>query len=179
MIRSIKASALAALVTLVALPRHASAQHTITTYNLAGGIALPTGNYGDFNESGFSLIGGLGMAMPASPLRFRGEAAYSQFNHKAPFNQSSRAGGFTGNAIYDLSVGSGAMFTPYAIGGIGLYGTRDFDEDNTQWNVGWNLGGGIRFPLTGFSVYVEARYHSVSRSNVNASFAPIVFGVAF
>ena len=179
MSRSIRASVFAALAALIALPRLASAQGTLTTYNLAGGIALPTGNYGNFNESGFSLIGGLGLAMPASPLRFRGEASYSQFNHKAPFNQSSRAGAFTGNAIYDLVMGPGTPFTPYAIGGIGLYGTRDFDDQDSQWNVGWNLGGGVRFPLTGFSVYVEARYHSVSRSSVNASFAPIVFGVAF
>jgi opacity protein-like surface antigen len=176
MSRTLKASVFVALVAVIALPRLASAQRSVTTYNVAGGVALPTGSYGDFNDSGFSLMGGLGMAMPASPLRFRGEASYSQFNHKA-FNQSSRAGSFTANAIYDLSMGPGSPFTPYGIGGIGLYGTRDFDDEDSQWNFGWNIGGGVRFPLTGFSVYVEARYHSVS--NVDVSFAPIVFGISF
>jgi opacity protein-like surface antigen len=177
MTRSLRAGALIALGTLISLPHLATAQGTVATYNLAGGIALPTGSYGDFNDSGFSLIGGIGMAMPGSPLRFRGEASYSQFNHKAPFDQSSRAGSFTGNAVYDFSMGPGTTFTPYAIGGIGFYGTRDFDNQDSQWNFGWNLGGGVRFPLTGFSVYVEARYHSVS--NVDVHYAPIVFGVTF
>jgi opacity protein-like surface antigen len=176
MSRSIRAVALLTLSALIIGPRAASAQRTITTYNLAAGGALPTGSYGDFNETGFALAGGLGLAMPASPIRFRVEAAYNQFNHKSPFNESSRAGGFTGNAIYDFSSGRGSP-TPYAIGGIGLYGTRNFDDQNTAWNAGWNLGGGIRFPLTGFSVYVEARYHSISSADV--SFAPITFGIVF
>jgi opacity protein-like surface antigen len=177
MSRSLRVGATIALATLIAIPGLATGQGTVTTYNLAGGIALPTGSYGDFNESGFSLIGGLGLAMPGTPLRFRGEASYSQFNHKSPFNNSSRAGGFTGNAVYDFAMGPGAPVTPYAIGGIGFYGTRNFDNQDNVWNVGWNLGGGLRFPLTGFSVYVEARYHSVSSADV--SFAPIVFGVSF
>jgi opacity protein-like surface antigen len=178
MSRFIRAAALFTLGALIVGPRAASAQRTITTYNLAAGGALPTGAFGDVHETGFALIGGLGFAMPASPIRFRAEASYNQFNHKEPFADvsSSRAGGFTGNAIYDFPSGRGSP-TPYAIGGVGLYGTRDFDDADTQWNVGWNLGGGIRFPLTGFSVYVEARYHSVSSANV--SFTPITFGVVF
>jgi hypothetical protein len=177
MSRSIRAGALLALAAILTVPRVATAQGTVTTYNLAGGVALPTGSFGEGNESGFSLIGGLGLTAPGSPLRFRAEAAYNQFNHKGPVGQSSRAGGFTGNAVYDLVLGPGASFTPYGIGGIGLYGTRDFDNAPTQWNAGWNIGGGIRFPLTGFSVYVESRYHSVSSAAV--SFAPITFGVVF
>jgi opacity protein-like surface antigen len=176
MSRCIRAAALLALGAFIIGPHVAGAQGTITNYNLAAGGALPTGSYGDFNETGFSLAGGLGFAMPASPIRFRLEAAYNQFNHKSPFTESSRAGGFTGNAIYDFSSGRGSP-TPYAIGGIGLYGTRDFDNQDTQWNVGWNLGGGIRFPLTGFSVYVEARYHAIS--SVDVSFTPITFGIVF
>lgn len=176
MSHSLRVSAFLALAAVFVLPRASTAQRTTTTYNLAGGISLPTGSYGDFNESGFALVGGLGFAAPASPLRFRVEAAYNQFNHKRPFPESSRAGGFTGNGIYDFAMGPGTP-TPYAIGGIGFYGTRDSDNQDSQWNVGWNLGGGIRFPLTGFSVYVEARYHSVSSVDVN--FAPIVFGVVF
>src|SRR5262249_5372049 len=143
----------------------------------AAGFALPTGDYGDFNQGGFAFIGGLGISAPGTPIRFRAEAAYNQFNHKDPLDGSSRAGGFTGNAVYDFPMGPGSGFTPYAIGGVGMYGTRDFDDEDTQWNFGWNIGGGIRFPLTGFSVYVEARYHSVSSADV--SLAPIVFGISF
>lgn len=172
MSRSFRIGAALALAALGFVPSLASAQ--TTTYNLAAGWSMPTGDFGDFNDAGFALIGGLGFAMPGSPIRFRAEGLYNQFNHKRS-DESSRAGGFTGNALYDFAMGPGTPFTPYAIGGIGLYGTRLFDEESTAWNVGWNIGGGIKFPLTGFSVYVEARYHSVNDVN----FAPIVFGVVF
>lgn len=175
MIRMLRVAAAFALATLF-VPKSATAQGT-TTYNLAAGWALPTGDFSDFNEYGFSLIGGLGFAMPGSPVRFRAEGLYNQFNHPSPSNQSSRAGGFTGNALYDFSMGPGTPFTPYAIGGVGLYGTRFNDNAGTDWNVGWNIGGGVKFPLSGFSVYAEVRYHSVS--SVDVSYVPIVFGVIF
>jgi len=179
MLRSIRAGVAIALVFLTIGPHHAAAQGARSTFNFAAGWAVPTGDFGSFNQSGFALVGGLGISAAGSPIRFRGEASYNQFNHKDtdPFGGSSRAGGFTGNAIFDFPVSRGSGFTPYAIGGIGLYGTKQDDFENTAWDVGWNLGGGIRFPLTGFSVYVEARYHSVS--NADVSLAPIVFGVQF
>jgi opacity protein-like surface antigen len=177
MSRSLNACAAFALAAALLSPTVAHAQGNANTFNLAGGWSVPTGSFGDFNSAGFALIGGLGFGATGSPIRIRAEAAYNQFNHPSPSNQSSRAGGFTGNAVYDFPMGPGAQFTPYGIGGIGFYGARFSDNGDTQWNVGWNLGGGVRFPLTGFSVYVEARYHSVS--SVDVSFAPIVFGVVF
>lgn len=165
-----------AVALLAFIPNAARAQTSGSTFNVAGGYSLPTGDFSDFNDAGFALIGGLGVAPSGSPIHFRGEAFYNQFNHKSS-NQTSRAGGFTANAVYDFAVSRGTPFTPYAIGGIGLYGTRIFDDVDSQWNAGWNLGLGLRFPLTGFSVYVEGRYHSVSSADV--AFAPIVFGVTF
>ncbi len=164
-----------AVAVVALLPAAANAQ-TGNSFNFAAGYSLPTGSFSDFNDAGFSLIGGLGFGAAATPIRFRGEAFYNQFNHKNN-NETTRAGGFTGNAVYDFAVSRGTPFTPYAIGGIGLYGTRFFDDEDSQWNVGWNLGVGFRFPLTGFSVYVEGRYHSVS--SVDVAFAPLVFGVTF
>ncbi|MGH7618121.1 MAG: outer membrane protein [Gemmatimonadaceae bacterium] len=175
MSRSFRAAA--PLLALMLVPAFARAQGSGPTYNFAAGWALPTGSFGDFNDSGFGLTAGITFPAPGSPIRLRAEAAYNQFNHSQPLDQSSRAGGFTGNAVYDFSMGPGAQFTPYAIGGVGFYGTRFSDNGATDWNFGWNLGGGVRFPLSGFSVYVEARYHSIS--SVDVSFAPIVFGVSF
>jgi opacity protein-like surface antigen len=177
MSRSLHARVAFVLTALFFSPALARAQGAGTTYNLAGGWSLPTGSFGNFNDAGFALIGGLGFGAPGSPIRIRAEAAYNQFNHSSPSNESSRTGGFTGNAVYDFPMGPGAQFTPYGIGGLGFYGTRLFDNADTQWNIGWNIGGGVKFPLSGFSVYVEARYHSVS--SVDVGFAPIVFGVVF
>ena len=149
------------------------------TFNLAAGLALANGNFGDRNDAGYSLIVGIGAKPLASALSFRAEGIYSEYNQNFE-NGKARAGGITGNAIYEFSMGSGVMLTPYAIGGVGYYSTREplrnFNVES-QTNIGWNLGGGVRFPLTGFSAYVEARYHSVG--NVGIQFAPIVFGLAF
>ena len=59
----------------------------------------------------------------------------------------------------------------YLIGGLGTYDT------GSHWDTGFNLGGGFRFPLTGFSAYIEARYHSVAGGDLK--FVPVVFGLAF
>jgi len=160
---------------LMAAPVAAIAQSI--SLNLAGGLALPTGSFGDINDAGYTLAAGLGMGAPAMPLRFRAEVMFDEFNHKSPISGTSRAAGVTGNAIYDFSVAPGGPLTPYAIGGIGFYSTRVANGASSDTNLGWNLGGGLRIPLSGFSTYVEARYHSVS--SVSVAFLPIVFGISF
>ena len=73
------------------------------------------------------------------------------------------------------SRGSGSNL--YFIGGIGYYNTRIVPLRFSDSNAGWNVGGGFKFPLTGFSAYVEARYHSIANTEVR--FVPISFGLLF
>src|SRR5262245_42914468 len=163
---------------LVMLPAAAVAQVGTTTHlNGAAGMSLSTGTYGDRNDAGYSLLFGLGMSQAVSPLSFRVEGMYNEFQEKFDGGKS-HAAAITANAIYDFSPGPKSQFVPYAIGGIGYYSTGEpFYDFENQSNMGWNIGGGVRFPLTGFSAYVEARYHSVN--NVDTHFAPIVFGLIF
>jgi opacity protein-like surface antigen len=66
----------------------------------------------------------------------------------------------------------------YGIGGVGYYSSKEPAFDlSSQSNFGWNVGGGFRFPLTGFSAYVEARYHRIS--NADISMVPVSFGLIF
>ena len=168
-----------------------------TTFNLAGGLAIPTGDFGDFHESGYTLIAGIGLTQRASPIAFRAEGIYNEFNRKSSVlgNGNSRAGGITGNATYDFRLASGA-FTPYVIGGIGFFSTR-FGGGDSDTNVGWNVGGGLRFPLSGFSAYFEARYHYIwgpkasslvpggilppgtEDRSANGQYFPVTFGIRF
>jgi outer membrane protein with beta-barrel domain len=176
-------TALAALLTIAAstivAPRSADAQKSHTTFNVAAGLSLATGRFGEDNDAGYNITAGLGIAQPGSPIGFRAEALYNQFNEKGTDN-ASHAGGVTLDAVYDLIPATtrqpGSL---YAIGGIGYYNTREpfFDHEQNQTNFGWNVGGGFRFPLSGFSAYVEARYHAVS--NVDVKFVPITFGLVF
>lgn len=153
---------------------------TTATFNAFAGLSLATGNFGDRNDAGYAVGLGFGFRQGLSPLAFRAEGIYDEFNQNSPGTSKSHASAITGNAIYEFLMGPTNAFVPYAIGGIGYYNSREpsplFDIESES-NFGWNLGGGVRFPLSGFSVYAEARYHSVSNSGVQ--FAPIVFGVSF
>jgi hypothetical protein len=156
--------------------RPASAQSNKTTLHIAAGAALPTGNFGDHADVGYNLTVGLGVTQRGSPLGLRFEGTYNEFNESG---SKAHAGGGIANLEYDLSAGSRTMNTLYLIGGLGYYQIREpfFLGSRTRNEIGWNVGGGFRFPLTGFSAYVEARYHTVSNSEVR--FVPITFGLMF
>jgi opacity protein-like surface antigen len=169
------ASALA-FVAAVSLPATTRAQSA--NFSLAGGFSLANGDFGRRNDAGYSIGVGIGMTQAGSPLSFRADGIYNEFT--SHFNEEkSQAGGIIASALYDF-VMKDASFVPYAIGGVGLYSTKEpsLFNDQSQTNVGWSLGAGIRFPLTGFSAYIESRYHSVS-SSPGVAFAPVVFGLRF
>lgn len=165
-------------ITLVAAPMLARAQSNSTHFNLAAGLTLPTGAFGDRNDAGYNVIVGLGMKQRGSSLGFRAEGIYNEFNEHGT-GDKSHAGGITANAIYDLTTNSRTNTSSlYIIGGVGYYSTREsFFSSESQTNIGWNVGGGFEFPLSGFSAYVEARYHTVSNTVVR--FVPISFGLVF
>jgi opacity protein-like surface antigen len=154
------------------------AQSNAVHFNLAAGVTLPTGQFGDRNDVGYHLTGGVGVKQPGALLGFRAEGMYNGFNEKVT-NDNSHAGVITVNATYDLSTNSRTKTSSlYAIGGAGYYSTREpFFSSESTTDIGWNIGGGFEFALTGFSAYVEARYHYVSNTDVR--FVPITFGVVF
>jgi len=177
MLRSLR---LGALLALAVIPIRAEAQAKAgPNFNIAAGLTVPTSNFGDRNNTGYNLIAGIGMAQRGSALGFRAEGIYNEFDPKNG-GEKSRAGGITANVVFDLIPPSTAQSnTVYVIGGFGYYQTRETirfitTSDN---NTGWNLGGGFKFPLSGFSAYLEARYHAVS--NVDVKFIPISFGLVF
>jgi hypothetical protein len=81
----------------------------------------------------------------------------------------------------------------YLIGGIGAYNERAHDPDTdvsvSSTKFGVNAGVGFKFQLTGFSTFIEARYHNVihgsaigSESSSNAKslqILPISVGITF
>ena len=149
-------------------------------FNIAAGLTLPTGTFADRNDAGYHAIVGIGMTQRTSQLGFRAEGIYNEFNAKFG-DGKTHAGGVTGNVTYDLMAHTATPSnTLYLIGGIGYYSTKEpfpgFDVQS-QTNLGWNVGGGFRFPLSGFSAYLEARYHAVS--TVEFHFLPISFGLVF
>jgi hypothetical protein len=155
-------------------PAMAGAQSNTTHFNIAAGLTLPTGTFADGVDAGYHLTGGIGLKDRSSPLGFRGEVSYNGLSGKnggGNFHITS----FTANATYDLSRAGASSSTLYAIGGVGAYNSGGGGGSDTHF--GWNVGGGFRWPLSGFSAYLEARFHAVSTTD--AHFIPISFGLVF
>jgi hypothetical protein len=79
---------------------------------------------------------------------------------------------------------------PYLIGGVGVYrrrvsqdigGTidefRSLRESDNE--VGYSGGAGIRLNALGTSVFIEGRYHSVQTTPEKTNFIPVVIGISF
>jgi opacity protein-like surface antigen len=164
---------------LAFVPQTMHAQSNALHVNLAAGATIPTGQFSDRNDVGYHLTGGVIVKQPGMALGFRAEGMYNGFNEKIT-NDNSHAGVITVNATYDLLTNSRSNTSGslYLIGGVGYYSTSEPSfESESRTNVGWNIGGGFQFPLTGFSAYIETRYHYVSNTDVR--FVPITFGVVF
>ena len=58
---------------------------------------------------------------------------------------------------------------------IGEFG----NAENTQTKFGLNAGAGLRFQLTGFSTFIEARWHTIFTEGKNAQVVPISVGITF
>jgi opacity protein-like surface antigen len=146
----------------------------------SGGIAFPTGDLGTGTNTGYNIAVLVGYKPQLLPISVRAEAAYNQFGFTNG-GGSINIPAFTGNLVYEMP---GMSFTPYAIGGAGLYrvsaGFNGGGSTNAENDFGWNLGGGIKIPLsTSFETFIEARYNRVSASGGSASFIPVTVGVLF
>jgi len=115
----------------------------------------------------------LGAAIPMS-------AAYNQFSVKDAFGGgNAHFTSVTGNLVYKIP---GATVSPYAIGGAGWYnaavGNNFFVGSDSESKFGWNVGGGIALPLSGFDAFIEARYNQM-QTDTPLKFIPITFGIMF
>jgi opacity protein-like surface antigen len=150
----------------------------------SAGIAFPTGDLGTSTNTGYNIAVVVGYKPQLMPISVRAEAAYNQFGFSGG-GGSINIPSFTGNLVYELPLGM--AFTPYAIGGAGLYrpsaGFNAGGSTSAENDFGWNIGAGIKIPLSSsFDTFIEARYNSVNVGGANggtASFIPLTFGILF
>jgi hypothetical protein len=160
----------AALATvLVAQPLAAQA-----SFSLAAGAALPIGESADVYEMGYNATVGLGIKPPIAPLGLRFEGSLNSLSVK---NDGPNLRMLAG--IANVTLSAAAMPMGYLIGGIGMYNSKQESQglfpEMSETDVGFNIGAGLNFPLTGFSTFLEARFHIVD----DFKFIPITFGVKF
>ena len=172
---------------LVSLPFAARAQMSTVAkpfqFGIAAGAALPMSDLKDATDMGFNVTGTIGFHPQLIPLGIRVDVAYNSFAIKNEFNINGKVNftSVTGNLVWSIP---SEVVSPYFIGGAGLYHTavdipNVFGDSNNRF--GFNIGGGIKMPLSGFDTFLEARYNQVSSSNGDPSlkFIPITFGLMF
>ena len=180
--RSLFVAALAGMA-LVSMSFETGAQMTTSAakpvqVGVFGGVAIPSGDVSSDFNTGFSAGATVGFNPALIPLGVRIDGAYSQFGLKGG-GANLHMTTVTGNLVYQMP---SVTFTPYAIGGVGLYnvgGTINGLGSDSENHFGWNAGGGIKMALSGFDTFVEARYNRVTGVDGTLAWIPITFGVLF
>jgi hypothetical protein len=178
--RSLFVAALAGMA-LVSLPIESRAQVSTVVkpvqIGVALGAAIPVSDFADGFSTGYNGTVTVGLNPQMIPLGVRIDGAYNHFDVKDA-DGSVHITSVTGNLVYQVP---STAVTPYLIGGAGWYNVGFSDElgGGSENEFGWNVGGGIKMPLSGFDTFIEARYNQVQTEGTSLKYIPITFGVMF
>jgi hypothetical protein len=141
-------------------------------YGVSGGIAVPAGRLADDHAAGYGLDGFVEFAVPNQPYALRGEARFERFALKK---------GKTGKDVSLFALGPTVMYQvqqaptqTFITGGIAIY-----NASGEGTRPGFNFGGGLGFPLTGFWATAEARMHVMLTEGKPVLTLPLTVGVKF
>ncbi len=151
---------------------------------ISGGASIPTGDLSQFANTGYNVGGHVALGTPALPISFRGDVNYDNFGAKGTGSSNAHIWSYTANAVYEVPTMTGIR--PYVIGGIGGFTPgASYTSGSTTVTAtsgtkfGFDVGGGLTIPLSGFNAFVEARYNRFNDGGGSTSFVPITFGVMF
>ncbi|HET7451442.1 MAG TPA: outer membrane beta-barrel protein [Thermoanaerobaculia bacterium] len=145
-------------------------------FGISGGADFPVSDQSDVYKTGWNGTALLAFNFGTSPFGLRVDGSYHEFRTKSDF-EAEFGNGKTRivDGTFDVVIGPRNMAVePYFLGGGGAYDMRFEGQDITTGNAfkdtttrfGWNVGGGIAFPLgppgTSSRIFIEARYTSVS-----------------
>ncbi|HJP61421.1 MAG TPA: outer membrane beta-barrel protein [Gemmatimonadaceae bacterium] len=170
-------------ISLLAAPTTAHGQKGYAM-GIGGGAAIPVGKLGDVQKTGYSALVALALGSADLPIGFRLDGIYNNLTHtNTPTGTTSadfRVAGAIVNLVYAFP---GTYAKPYVVAGTGWYRSKvDTADAKAQSNIGFNAGLGTTFGFGPAAAFVEARYHTISRSVAKGGvfqFVPITFGLLF
>ena len=185
---------LAALVSIVSASVAQAQVSNPLKFTVFAGAALPTGDLKDGADIGYTLGAAMDYHVPVSTIGFRGEGSYTSFGAKD-------TGGADDADLSDLGLNANLVFwlpnpgspvKAYLTGGPSYSRTKvsvssgSLDASVTDNNWGFNVGGGLDFPLGALSTRLDVRYKRISSDNFFGSgesgtvqYIPITFGLTF
>jgi hypothetical protein len=164
-----------AALALAAILFTAPALHAQTSFSVAAGAAVPIGSTADIMSVGYNVTAALGIKPPLAPIGLRIDGMFNSMEFKAPATGTSRILAGTAN----VTLSGAALPMGYLIGGLGMYNFSASGGGSSETDFGFNVGVGLKFPLTGFSTFAEARLHYVNTDVEKTKFIPITFGITF
>jgi hypothetical protein len=155
---------------------------------VSGGVTVPSGDLGDFHDSGFHYDASLIFNIPGFPIGLRPEFSLTQFKLKDVVvppggDDITNMAAFLGNI--EIGIGGGL----YVLAGGGILSlsapealTGSTEEASKKFT--FDAGAGLRFSLGPAKGFVEARIGSASYEQgkvgfSKAQFIPITFGLVF
>ncbi len=160
----------------------AEAQASPIAVGITAGATKATGDFGDAVDLGYHAGALLEFNGPDLPIGIRADVVYHRFSFKDVDGNANILAG-TVNGVYNFATGPGTPVVPYVIGGVGYYhlsvSCSDCTGDDSENKFGLNGGAGLRFPLTGFSAFIEARYHHIFTDSDATNMVPVSFGIVF
>jgi opacity protein-like surface antigen len=148
-------------------------------FGISGGAALPTSDLSDISNTGWNANGHLSFNPVMIPVGIRIDGGYSRFGFKEGVEGDIHFGNVTGNLVYKIPA---APVSPYLLGGGGWYRVGASVPgffSGSENKFGWNIGGGINLPLSGFDTFIEAKYTQIQTEDTPVKYIPITFGVMF
>ena len=114
----------------------------------------------------------------AIPLGIRIDGGYSRFGFKQGVDGDIHFTNVTGNLVYKSIPGCFAVHNRWRRL-VSCGSDRPGILQRTENKFGWNVGGGINLPLSGFDTFIEAKYTQIQADNSSVKYIPITFGVMF
>jgi opacity protein-like surface antigen len=164
-----------------AVTHAAQAQASPVAFGITAGATKATGDLGDAVDLGYHVGGLVQWNGPGLPIGIRGDVVFHRFSVKDDSDKEDILAG-TVNGVWMFPMDAGAPVSPYLIGGVGYYHITESCtgcSSSSDNKFGLNGGGGISFPLSGFSAFVEARYHHIFTDGSATSMIPISVGIVF
>jgi len=141
---------------------------------LNGGLAVPTGDFGDVVDMGWN-VGASGTWMFAPTWGVGVDLGYFGWNGKdLPAGVDLTANALQATAHFKYVIPSEGNIKPWLKGGLGMYNISGklegagpgFDFDESEANFGFNVGGGVDLMASPTMSYgLGATYHSVAEGD--------------
>ena len=181
--------ALILVASLCTVTATAEAQKTYAL-GIGGGAAIPVGRLGDMQKTGYNGLATLAIGVADLPIGVRFDAIYNNIlrtNQVFPLqgggtapSSDFRVAGALANLVFAFP---GTNAKAYILAGAGLYNSKsNASGAKSENNAGFNAGFGTTMGSGPFAIFLEARYHSVSRSESKGGvyqFVPITLGLLF